>query len=72
MQGSDYTPESEGMITRAFTHIFGLVNELEFQGWNYTIEGQFIEIYNDQIYNLLISRGESKDVKITHDFNKDC
>ncbi|CAJ0915581.1 14914_t:CDS:2, partial [Entrophospora sp. SA101] len=38
MQGSDDTPESEGMITRVFKHIFDLVNELEFQGWNYTIE----------------------------------
>ncbi|CAJ0637432.1 15495_t:CDS:1, partial [Entrophospora sp. SA101] len=70
MQGSDDTPESEGMITRAFKHIFDLVNELEFQGWNYTIEGQFIEIYNDQIYDLLISHGEVKDVKITHNIGE--
>ncbi|CAJ0870741.1 11686_t:CDS:2, partial [Entrophospora sp. SA101] len=33
-------------------------------------EGQFIEIYNDQIYDLLISHGESKDVKITHDIEE--
>ncbi|CAJ0825138.1 11840_t:CDS:2, partial [Entrophospora sp. SA101] len=70
MQGSDDTPESEGMITRAFKHIFDLVNELEFQGWNYTIEGQFIEIYNDRIYDLLISHGEVKDVKITHNIGE--
>ncbi|CAJ0901951.1 16848_t:CDS:2, partial [Entrophospora sp. SA101] len=70
MQGSDDTPESEGMITRAFKHIFDLVNELEFQGWSYTIEGQFIEIYNDRIYDLLISHGEVKDVKITHNIGE--
>jgi len=70
MQGPEDTPESEGIVTRAFTHIFGLINELEFQGWNYTIEGQFIEIYNDRIYDLLTSRGESKNIKITHDIEE--
>ncbi|CAJ0911064.1 10078_t:CDS:2, partial [Entrophospora sp. SA101] len=70
MQGSN-TPESEGMITRAFRHIFSLVNELKSQGWNYTIEGQFIEIYNDNVYDLLkIPRGKFKDIKITHDIEK--
>ncbi|CAJ0745269.1 3622_t:CDS:2, partial [Entrophospora sp. SA101] len=60
-----------GMITRAFRHIFSLVNELKSQGWNYTIEGQFIEIYNDNVYDLLkIPRGKFKDIKITHDIEK--
>ncbi|CAH1761809.1 627_t:CDS:2 [Entrophospora sp. SA101] len=68
MQGSDASPKTEGMITRAFRHVFNLVNGLKVQGWTYTIEGQFIEIYNDQVYDLLqMSRGN---VKITHDTEK--
>ncbi|KAF0484069.1 kinesin-domain-containing protein [Gigaspora margarita] len=54
MQGpQDPTIYNEGMIPRAVRQIFNHVNELKTQGWEYEIEGQFIEIYNDNIRDLL-------------------
>ncbi|CAG8811170.1 3591_t:CDS:2, partial [Racocetra fulgida] len=54
MQGpEDPTIYNEGMIPRAVRQIFDHVNELKAQGWEYEIEGQFIEIYNDNIRDLL-------------------
>ncbi|CAG8502705.1 6449_t:CDS:2 [Cetraspora pellucida] len=54
MQGpEDPTIFNEGMIPRAVRQIFDNVDELKAQGWEYEIEGQFIEIYNDNIRDLL-------------------
>ncbi|CAG8760778.1 14192_t:CDS:2, partial [Dentiscutata erythropus] len=54
MQGpQDPTIYNEGMIPRAVRQIFNHVDELKSQGWEYEIEGQFIEIYNDNIRDLL-------------------
>ncbi|CAG8491627.1 12848_t:CDS:2 [Dentiscutata heterogama] len=54
MQGpQDPTIYNEGMIPRAVRQIFNHVDELKTQGWEYEIEGQFIEIYNDNIRDLL-------------------
>ncbi|KAF9104153.1 kinesin-like nuclear fusion protein [Mortierella sp. GBA35] len=49
--------ESMGMIPRSVLQIFERVSILELKGWIYTMEGQYIEIYNESINDLLGSNG---------------
>ncbi|CAG8696459.1 11696_t:CDS:1, partial [Racocetra fulgida] len=48
-------PETEGMIPRAVRLIYELIQDLKTQCWKFTLEGQFIEIYNDNIRDLLVA-----------------
>ncbi|KAJ6606910.1 P-loop containing nucleoside triphosphate hydrolase protein [Mycena sp. CBHHK59/15] len=45
--------ETQGMIPRAVAQVFRVADELEDKGWTYTMEGQFLEIYNEMITDLL-------------------
>lgn len=56
--GSVEDPDSQGMIPRAVVQIFDNVNELKAKGWQYSMEGSFLEIYNETIRDLL---GNGKD-----------
>jgi hypothetical protein len=38
------TPETVGMITRAVEQVFQVTEELKSKGWEYALEGQFLEI----------------------------
>jgi kinesin family protein C1 len=38
------TQETQGMIPRALAQVFAVTNELKSKGWEYTMEGQFLEI----------------------------
>ncbi|KAF0387782.1 kinesin-domain-containing protein [Gigaspora margarita] len=49
------TPETEGMIPRAVRLIYDIIQDLKTQCWRFTLEGQFIEIYNDNIRDLLVA-----------------
>eukprot|EP00300_Choanocystis_sp_HF-7_P026359 c2941_g1_i1.p1 GENE.c2941_g1_i1~~c2941_g1_i1.p1 ORF type:complete len:443 (-),score=66.43 c2941_g1_i1:402-1535(-) len=58
--GKTYTMEGEreaskqGVIPRAVQQIFDTTNELrEKMGWQFEIDAQFIEIYNDELRDLL-------------------
>ncbi|KAF9440576.1 kinesin-domain-containing protein [Macrolepiota fuliginosa MF-IS2] len=58
-----------GMIPRAVEQVFRVAAEMKSKGWEYTIEGQFLEIYNETI-NDLLARGALNDKKkheIKHD-----
>lgn len=57
---------SDGMIPSSFKQIFSNILSLKEQGWEYSVEGQFIEIYNDTIIDLL-SSGASTKCEIKHD-----
>lgn len=57
----------DGMIPLSFKKIFEDIANLESQGWKYEVEGQFIEIYNEQIFDLLSSTSESLKCEIKHD-----
>ncbi|KAH6594087.1 hypothetical protein BASA61_004076 [Batrachochytrium salamandrivorans] len=72
--------ENIGMIPRAVEQIFQSANHLTAKGWVYTMEAQFIEIYNETIRDLLSgedassvtgnfngSQGSSKKHEIRHD-----
>ena len=54
MQGSDRFPEQEGIIPRAISKIISTVSRLEEQGWEYSLEASYIELYNEQLRDLLV------------------
>ncbi|KAI0314595.1 P-loop containing nucleoside triphosphate hydrolase protein [Amylostereum chailletii] len=64
--GSTYA--TAGMIPRAVEQVFRVTDELKAKGWEYTLEGQFLEIYNETI-NDLLGKGEfdKKKHEIKHD-----
>ncbi|KAG9320707.1 hypothetical protein KVV02_008808 [Mortierella alpina] len=49
--------ESMGMIPRSVLQIYETAKALETKGWTYTMEGQYVEIYNESINDLLGSDG---------------
>lgn len=59
--------EDDGMIPLSFRKIFSDISNLKSQGWQYEVEGQFIEIYNEQIFDLLATSGETLKCEIKHD-----
>lgn len=71
--GKTHTMSSEdGMIPRATHQIYETATNLKEKGWEYTMEGSFIEVYNEDIHDLL---GNSKDFdkkkhEIRHDEQK--
>ncbi|CAE7187394.1 hypothetical protein P3342_008730 [Pyrenophora teres f. teres] len=60
---------SDGMIPRATKQIWDEAQRLQEKGWRYTMEGSFIEVYNET-YNDLLGRSEDLDkkkVEVRHD-----
>lgn len=56
---------TDGMIPLSIRKIFDDVEELKLKGWEYTIEGLFVEIYNESIVDLLSDA--NKKLEIKHD-----
>ncbi|EEQ31224.1 kinesin motor domain-containing protein [Microsporum canis CBS 113480] len=71
--GKTHTMSSEdGMIPRAVRQIYDTASGLKEKGWEYTMEGSFVEVYNENI-NDLLGRAEEFDKKkheIRHDLQK--
>ncbi len=52
--GKTYTMSSEdGMIPRATHMIYDSIKCLEEKSWSYTMEGSFVEVYNEELHDLL-------------------
>ncbi|CDZ96288.1 kinesin-domain-containing protein [Phaffia rhodozyma] len=67
MEGGS-TPESMGMIPRAILQIFEVTEYLKEQGWKYELEGQFLEIYNETLNDLLgNSNFDNNKLEIKHE-----
>lgn len=68
--GKTHTMSSEdGMIPRATHQIYETATSLKEKGWEYAMEGSFIEVYNEEIHDLL---GSSKDFdKKKHEIKHD-
>lgn len=62
----------DGMITRAVHQIYSTAKSLEGKGWKYSMEGQFIEVYNENLNDLLGKADEldKKKHEIRHDMQK--
>ncbi|OTB00421.1 hypothetical protein M426DRAFT_324289 [Hypoxylon sp. CI-4A] len=56
--GKTYTMsrKEDGIIPRTQDMIFSEVDRLKTLGWEYTIEGSYLEVYQDKLYDLLASR----------------
>lgn len=71
--GKTHTMSSaDGMIPRATHQIYETATSLKEKGWTYTMEGSFIEVYNEEIHDLLGNSkdGEKKKHDIRHDDQK--
>ncbi|MCJ1475266.1 kinesin-like nuclear fusion protein [Lambiella insularis] len=71
--GKTFTMSSEdGMIPRAVRQIYDTAKSLEEKGWSYSMEGSFVEVYNENI-NDLLGKAEEFDKKkheVRHDMQK--
>jgi kinesin family protein C1 len=69
--GKTYTMSStDGMIPRATHMIYDTITQLAEKSWTYTMEGSFVEVYNEELYDLLSPGRESdgrKKLEIRHD-----
>lgn len=59
--------EGDGMIPLSMKKIFQEIKSLQAQGWEYRVTGEFIEIYNEQIVDLLKSGSSPQKHEIKHD-----
>lgn len=59
--GKTYTMSSaDGMIPRATKMIYETVNKLKEKSWTYTMEGNFVEVYNEELHDLLTPAKEAE------------
>ena len=71
--GKTYTMSAQdGMIPQAVHQIYDTARSLEEKGWRYTMEGSFIEVYNENLNDLLGKPDEldKKKHEIRHDMQK--
>ncbi|KAK5945533.1 kinesin-like nuclear fusion protein [Knufia obscura] len=70
--GKTYTMSSEdGMIPRALRQIYSTSKDLEDRGWKYTMEGSFVEVYNEELRDLLGEEKTPKKLEIHHDMENE-
>lgn len=74
MEGDPDDFERTGMIERSVGKIFGSMTELQAKGWLYDVYCSFLEIYNDNFYDLLAKDSknatEKLEIKIKPPSNK--
>ena len=70
--GKTFTMSSEdGMIPLALRQIYSTSKELESRGWRYTMEGSFVEVYNEELRDLLGKEGENEKGAKKHEIRHD-
>ena len=67
--GKTYTMSSpDGMIPRATKMIYETIEQLREKSWSYTMEGSFVEVYNEELNDLLTPATDGKKkLEIRHD-----
>lgn len=70
--GKTFTMSSDdGMIPQALRQIYSTSKELENRGWKYTMEGSFVEVYNEELRDLLGKDGENDKGNKKHEIRHD-
>ncbi|ELP83751.1 kifc1, putative [Entamoeba invadens IP1] len=68
--GKTYTMEGEegkpGMIPLTVHQIFSTIEELKGVGWQFKVRVKYVEIYNNNIFDLLVESNESKKLTIKY------
>jgi kinesin family protein C1 len=62
--------DSRGVMPRAASHVFEYCNKLEEQGWKFEITVSILEIYNEQLRDLL-NKDSGASLNIHHHLNRD-
>ncbi|EGX91689.1 kinase-like protein KLPA [Cordyceps militaris CM01] len=67
--GKTHTMSSnDGMIPRATHMIYDTITKLKEKSWEYTMEGCFVEVYNEELNDLLVANERNpKRLEIRHD-----
>lgn len=69
--GKTHTMSSgDGMIPRATHMIYAKAVELREKGWEYAMEGSFVEVYNEELHDLLGSARDPEG-KVKHEIRHD-
>ncbi|PTB72205.1 kinesin [Trichoderma longibrachiatum ATCC 18648] len=64
--GKTYTMSSpDGMIPRATHMIYDTVTKLKEKSWEYTMEGSFVEVYNEELNDLLTPSERTAEGRLT-------
>jgi kinesin family protein C1 len=59
----DCKNDNAGMIPRAVEQIFDYCTALKSKGWNYSLEAMYVEIYNENIIDLLSAQADTEEGK---------
>jgi kinesin family protein C1 len=59
MQGMPNEPEKAGLIPRSMKQILETARHMNDQGWTFDFQASFVEIYNEQVRDLLRKSGAS-------------
>ena len=70
MQGNVNDEKTRGLIPRSVEQIVKSADTLRTDGWEWNLTGQFLEIYNEKIRDLLATKKSSKD-EITYAIKTD-
>ena len=62
MEGKESPPELQGIIPRTFNHIFQHINS-HGQGIQYLVRASFLELYNEEIRDLLSKSQKKLDIR---------
>lgn len=65
--GGIFSEQVRGMIPRSVDQIFKTANELASIGWKYQIIASYLEIYNEEINDLLVKKPKNVKYEIKHD-----
>ena len=59
MQGGN-SDDTRGIIPRSISQILETSNSMKNDGWSFNIKASFVEIYNEEIIDLLSSKNKTK------------
>ena len=53
MQGDVASPSNAGIVARTVSRIFEVMEERQEYGWNYSVDLEILELYNETLRDLI-------------------